>query len=177
VLATLVALLLSLALVATPHAHAQSSHAAGQLPTRGVFKPGVSLAGVKLGDSMTRVKTVLGTNYTLCTVANSKLCREPVWLYEYTRGEPLGVATKFHKGKVTAIFTLGAIAGWKTAEGLKMGDPVSNIYNLYETPVYTKCIGFEALSMKKGTVTTSFYTASGVVYGFALTAPTEAICQ
>ena len=171
------ALLLSLALAVVPHAHSQQSHTAGQLPTRGVLKPGVSLAGVKIGDTMTRVKTVLGANFTLCTVATSKLCTEPVWLFEYNRGEPLGVATKFHNGKVSAVFTLGVIEGWKTAEGLKMGDPVSNIYSFYNTPIYTKCIGFEALSMKKGTVTTSIYTASGVVYGFALTAPKEAICQ
>jgi len=31
--------------------------------------------------------------------------------------------------------------------------------------------------MRKGTITSSIYTASGVVYGFALTAPGEAICQ
>jgi hypothetical protein len=173
----LVALLLSLALAVVPHTQAHKTQADGRLPTRGVFKPGVSLAGVKLGDSMTRVKTVLGANYTLCTVANSQLCKEPVWLFEYTRGEPLGVATKFHNGKVSAVFTLGAIEGWRTSEGLKMGDPVSSIYNLYETTSYTKCIGFEALSMKKPGVITSFYTASGIVYGFALTAPKEAICQ
>jgi hypothetical protein len=58
-----------------------------------------------------------------------------------------------------------------------MYDPVSNIYSLYETPIYTKCIGFEAFSQRRGTITSSIYTASGVVYGFALTAPGEAICQ
>src|SRR5581483_6346579 len=67
--------------------------------------------------------------------------------------------------------------GLKTSDGLKMYDPVSNIYSFYETPIYTKCIGFEAFSMRKGSITSSFYTASGVVYGFALTAPGEAICQ
>jgi hypothetical protein len=150
---------------------------AGQLPTRGVFIPGVSLAGVKLGFDQTKVKAALGSNYRLCTTANSNLCKEPLWLYEYARGEPLGVAVRFHSGKVTAVFTLGAIQGWKTKDGLKMYDPVSNIYSFYETPIYTKCIGFEAFSMRKAGVTSSFYTASGVVYGFALTAPGEAICQ
>ena len=169
----MVAVLLSLALALVPHAHAKAQ---GQLPTRGVFVPGVSLVGVKLGDTQTKVKATLGANYSICPTEN-KLCKEPVWLFEYTRGEPLGVAVKFHNGKVSAVFTLGAIAGWKTKEGLKMGDPVSNIYSFYQTPIYTKCIGFEALSMRKGTITSSIYTASGVVYGFALTAPTEAICQ
>src|SRR3954468_8091402 len=170
-------LVLTLALALVPGVQARPAHVAGQLPTRGIFVPGVSLAGVHLGFDQARVKAALGSNYRVCTVANTNLCKEPLWLYEYQRGEPLGVAVRFHNKKVTAVFTLGAIQGWKTSEGLKMYDPVSNIYSLYETPIYSKCIGFEAFSMKKGGITSSFYTASGVVYGFALTAPGEAICQ
>ena len=174
----LAGLALSALLVVVPFAQARPAQSAGQLPTRGVFVPFVSLAGVQLGFTQAKVKAALGSNYRLCTTANSPtLCKEPLWLYEYQRGEPLGVAVRFHNAKVTAIFTLGAIQGWKTREGLKMYDPVSNIYSLYETPIYTKCIGFEAFSMRKGTITSSIYTASGVVYGFALTAKGEAICQ
>ena len=173
-----VALLLSLALALTPHAYAQNARAS-KLPAHGIFFVGVKLAGVKLGFTQTQVTTVLGKNYTLCTPANSgNLCKEPVMLYEYARGEPLGLAVRLHKGKVGAVFTLGAVPGWKTVEGLKIYDAVTNIYKLYPAATtYTKCVGFEALSMKKGSVTSSFYTASGVVYGFALTAATEKVCQ
>jgi hypothetical protein len=175
---TLVSLLLVSALAIVPAAGAKNARVSGQLPTRGVFVPGVSLAGVKLGFTQAKVKTVLGSNYQPCTTDISPdLCKEPLWLYEYTRGEPLGVGVKFHAGKVTAIFTLGAIQGWKTKEGLKMYDPVSNIYSFYAVPIYTKCIGFEAFSSRKGKITSSIYTASGVVYGFALTTAGEAICQ
>jgi len=174
---TLVSILVGLALALVPAAGARSAAQAGQLPTRGIFVPGVSLAGVHLGYTQAKVVAALGSNYRLCTVATSNLCKEPLWLYQYTRGEPLGVAVRFHNKIVSAVFTLGAIQGWKTSDGLKMYDPVSNIYSFYETPIYTKCIGFEAFSMRKGSITSSFYTASGVVYGFALTAPGEAICQ
>jgi hypothetical protein len=179
VLLPAVALLLSLALALGSHAHAQQAQASGQLPTRGIFFPGVKLAGIGLGYTQTKVTSVLGKNYTICTPANSReLCREPVWLFQYTRGEPLGIAVKFHNGKTVAVFTLGAITGWKTNGGLKMGDPVSNIYTVYPAAaIYTKCIGFEALSMRTAKSTSSFYTASGVVYGFALTAATEKVCQ
>jgi hypothetical protein len=175
----LVALLLSLALVLSPHAHAQHAHASGQLPTRGIFKPGQTLAGVGLGYTQDHVTAVLGKNYTICTTALAAvLCKEPVLLFEYTRGEPLGVGVKFHNGKVVAIFTLGAIQGWKTIDGLKMYYPVSNIYTIYPAAtIYSKCIGFEAFSMRSGNVTSSFYQASGVIYGFALTAPSESPCQ
>lgn len=178
----LLSVVVSLAIALLPHAHTQSAHATGTLPTRGVLVPGVSLAGVKIGMSQTQVKRVLGNNIHACTSDVSLLCKEPTWLFEYTRGEPLGIAVKFHtvKGgqpKVSAIFTLGAIAGWKTKEGLKIGDPISNIYNFYAAPIDTLCVGFEAFSAKQGTVTTSFYTADGIVYGFALTTAPEKICQ
>ncbi len=175
----LVPLLLSLALAFVPHAHAQQTRAAGQLPTRGIFKVGQTLAGVGIGFTQAQVTKALGTNYTLCTPASSaSLCKEPVLFFEYTRGEPLGVGVKLHNGKVTAVFTLGAILGWKTSEGLKIYDPVSNIYSLYPAAtIYSKCIGFEAFSFKTGKVTNSFYQSSGVIYGFALTAPGENICQ
>jgi hypothetical protein len=173
-----VAVLLSPALALVPHARAQSEHAS-KLPSHGIFSVGVKLAGVKLGFTQSQVTAVLGKNYTLCTPANSaNLCKEIVLLYEYTRGEPLGLAVRLHNGKVGAVFTLGAVPGWKTSEGLKIYDAVSNIYKLYPAATtYTKCVGFEALSMKKGSVTSSFYTASGVVYGFALTAASEPVCQ
>ena len=173
-----VPLLLSLAFGLIPHAQAQQARAS-KLPVHGIFVPGVKLAGVKLGFTRTQVTAVLGKNYTLCTPANSGgLCKELVLLYEYTRGEPLGLAVRLHNGKVGAVFTLGAVPGWKTPAGLKIYDAVSTIYKLYPAAtINTKCIGFEAVSMKKGSVTSSFYTASGVVYGFALTAPSEQICQ
>jgi hypothetical protein len=172
------AVLLSAALALTPQAHAQKERAS-KLPAHGVFLVGVKLGGVKLGFTQTQVTAVLGKNYTLCTPANSaNLCKEIILLYEYTRGEPLGLAVRLHKGRVGAVFTLGAVPGWKTAEGLKIYDAVTNIYKLYPAAtLYTKCIGFEALSMKKGSVTSSFYTASGVVYGFALTAASEPVCE
>jgi hypothetical protein len=174
----LVALLASLALVFAPHAHATQAHASGQLPARGVFVWGQTIAGIGLGYTQTRVTAVLGKNYRLCDPKDmGELCREPVWFYQYGRGEPLGLAVKFHNGKSVAVFTLGAIQGWKTRDGLKIADPVSAIYSLYQTPIYTKCLGFEALSAKAGKNTTSLYTASGVVYGFALTSPGEKICQ
>lgn len=171
------ALLLSPALAVTPHAHSRQARPAGHPPARGIFVPGTSLAGVELGDTMTRVRTVFGTGDTSCTTKNSPPCSEAVWLFEYTRGEPLGVATTFHNGKVSAVVTLGAIDGWRTAEGLKIGGPVSSMYDTYPPTTNTKCIRFETLSMKKGTATSSIHTASGVEYGFALTAPTEAVCQ
>ena len=42
---------------------------------------------------------------------------------------------------------------------------------------WTACTGYGALSMRKPRVVTSIYTNGEAVYGFALTAPTEPVCQ
>ena len=174
-----VAALVSPTLALSPHADAKQMRASGRLPAHGIFFPGVKLAGIKLGFTQGQVTAVLGKNYTLCTPANNpNVCKETFLLFEYTRGEPLGLAVRIHNGKVGAVFTLGGVPGWKTHEGLKTYDPVSNIYKLYPAAtVYTKCVGFEAFSFTKGRVTSSFYTTSGVIYGFALTAPGEPVCE
>src|SRR5918912_231564 len=74
----------------------------------------------------------------------------------------------FEHGKVTAVFTLGSPLGWRTDRGLKMGDVISQVYDYYNTSITTKCIGYDAISYRTGSTTTSFYSSSGYVYGFAL---------
>ena len=74
------------------------------------------------------------------------------------------------------MFTLGSPAGWGL-KGVMMGDPVSNIYNLYGSPGTTNCIGYDALTVKIGQTTTAFYSAGGTIYGFALTSGSESPCQ
>ena len=176
----MVALVASLALAFLPqgaatHANAAGAQqSAGRLPTRGVLVVGQSLAGVRLGQTQTRVRQVLGGNYRSCTTAP---CSDPTWLYMYGTGEPLGAAVRFRNKKVVAVFTLGAVPGWKSSNGITVADPASKVYDLYANPKYTKCVGFEALSVRNNNVVTSFYLTSGVIYGFALTIPGLTVCQ
>jgi hypothetical protein len=142
------------------------------LPARGVLTPGVSLAGVHIGDSVTKVKRLWGSNYKLCPD-----CDAPTWFYFYTRGEPLGAAVRFKDGHVVAAFTLGAPTGWHTAEGLLVGEQIYRVADLYGPLGWHRCIGYGAMTMRKGDVVTSIYTTGQVVYGFAITKPSEPICQ
>jgi hypothetical protein len=81
------------------------------------------------------------------------------------------------KGGVSiSVFTLGSPAGWGL-KGVMMGDPVSNVYNLFGSPGSANCIGYNALTVRIGQTTTSFYSSAGTIYGFALTAPSESPCQ
>jgi hypothetical protein len=147
--------------------------AASAFPSRGVVVPGQSIASVRLGMTQAQVRKLWGGGYVTCATCG-KLA---VWLYEYRGAEPLGGAVKFSPaGRVVAVFTLGSPVGWGL-KGLMMGDPVSNVYNLFGNPGTTNCIGYDALTVRIGASTTSFYSASGFIYGYALTAPTQPVCQ
>jgi hypothetical protein len=167
---------------------ARSANAAGTIPQRGVFVVGKTFAGVGLGYTQAQVKAHWGNGYTVCTAKPLCTAAQPVWLFEYRIGEPLGVAVRVRTGKTVSVFTLGAVGvnslsaggggGWKTREGLHITDPVSNIYSFYAAAtIQTQCLYYGAISMRQGDVISSFYTASGAIYGFALTATGEPICN
>jgi hypothetical protein len=164
---------LALASLATVASAGQAqARSAAHFPTAGVVVPGVSFAGIKIGDTEQHVRAVWGSNFRTCDY-----CKDTTWLYVYRGAEPLGAAARFHKNKVVAIFSLGSPAGWKTDKGLLMGDPISNVYNFYGQTGTTRCIGFDALTVRIGASTTAFYSAAGVVYGFALIGLGQSVCQ
>ncbi len=173
----MIALIVSVAIALLPHGAAKEQaqhHVTGALPSRGILVFADNLAGVKLGHPDTKVKALWGSPTRVCTTYP---CTDPTWIYIYPKGQPVGAAVRFKNKKVIAVFTLGAVPGWKSSEGITIADPVSRVYDLYPNPKYTKCIGFEALSIPRPGVTTSFYLTSGVIYGFALTVPGLNVCQ
>jgi hypothetical protein len=149
------------------------------LPLRGVLVPGKSLAGVRLGDTLKFVKSRWGTSYRLCGTCNDAASGRKTWFYTYlTNAQSLGAAVTFSKqGKVVAVFTLGSPAGWRTREGLLLGEQIDRVHDLYGRLNWKVCIGYGALSMRGPGIVTSIYTNGEAVYGFALTAPREPVCQ
>ena len=169
-------------------------------PVKGVVVPGQSIGGITLGMTEKQVEQHWGHSFDVCTKCGPIL----VWLFEYPGAEPLGAAIKFGvpassgvtptttaksgsktstpppkldpSAKVVAVFTLGSPTGWGT-KGAMMYDPVSNVYNLFGNTGDAQCIGYDALTVRIGASTMSFYTASGVIYGYALTAPSQPPCQ
>jgi hypothetical protein len=166
------ALIVALVFVPVSQGGAAARQAPG-LPLHGVLAPGVSLAGIHIGDTTAKVKSVWGRNYKLCPD-----CKGTYWYYIYTHGEPLGAAVKFSKaGKVVAAFTLGSPSGWRTSEGLGIGEQIDKVTSLYGQVGWHVCIGYGAMSMRNNSTVTSIYTSGLAVYGFAITAPAESICQ
>ena len=159
------------AIAIVPQALAASARTdATALPPRGILHPGKSLAGVKLGDTMARVKQLWGSDYKVC---QGKQCPYPTWYYIYPKGEPLGASVRFRNGRVVTIFTLGSPIGWRTAEGLIIGEQVDRITQLYGNV----CIGYGAMTMRTNAAVTSIYTTGQAVYGFALSRPNEPVCN
>jgi hypothetical protein len=151
-------------------AAASSSPAVASLPQHGVLVPGKSLAGVRLGDTASAVRARWGTRYRLCD-----RCAERTWYY--THRQATGVGVSFRRGRVSTVFTLGSPQGWRTREGLRLGDGIDRVDGLYAGLSWKACIGYVALSMRQAAAVTSIYTTGESVYGFALTRPGEPICQ
>ncbi len=165
--------LIASALIALVSNTAAAPARSAAFPLHGAVVPGKTIGGIGLGMTQSQVKRVWGANYIACKSCGTL----PVWLFEYRGGEPLGAAVKFStSGQVVAVFTLGSPVGWGV-KGIMMGDPVSNVYNVFENTANANCIGYSALTVSRGGATTSFYSASGVIYGYALTASSQSPCQ
>jgi hypothetical protein len=142
------------------------------LPAEGVLTPGESLGGVQLGDTTAAVTKRWGSRHTSCA-----LCKRTTWLYSYRGRGPAGAAVSFRNERVAAVFTLGVPRGWRTSRGVALGDPAEKVQALYGRLPWSRCIGYGALSMRRPGVVTSIYTYGESVYGFALSLPSEPVCQ
>ncbi len=157
---------------------ASAARTAQALPPVGILTPGVSLGGVHIGDSEAQVIKRWGSAYAVCPSIQCK-GTDVVWLFVYSHGEPLGAAVRFNKlGRVVAVFTLGSPTGWKTHEGLQIGQAVDDAYRIYgQNLAWSVCLGYGAISMRNSQAVTSIYTTGDNIYGFAITAPGVPICQ
>lgn len=144
---------------------------AAGLPTHGVLVPFRSLAGVRLGDTPAQVEARLGTRYQPCA-----RCARATWYYTRTGTSP-GLAVAFRQGRVSAVSTLGAPIGWRTSDGLRVGEGIDHVRLFYAKFAWRTCIGYGALSLRKASTVTAIYTTGDVVYGFGLLRPVEPVCR
>jgi hypothetical protein len=141
----------------------------GILPVNGVLVPGESLGGIRLGDTGGKVMELWGRDYTM-------ISGQPMtWIYMSPTGDPYGAAVSFREGRVTAIFTLGGIEGWRRSDGLRVGQTLSTFNDPQGTT--TACVGYGATSTRTGDAVTSILTNGQSIYGFALTRPNEPVCH
>ena len=98
------------------------------------------------------------------------LLTSPVAAAEPQKAEqqPQGAAVQFSQGRVEAIFTLWAPRGWRTASGLKIGDPSSKISRLYGPLSRTSCGQYSALVLPMRGGVNVFYVSNRRLWGFGL---------
>ena len=143
----------------------------GIFPVNGILVRGKSLGGVWLGESASAVRARWGSDYTI-------LPNQPTtWLYWSPTGAPFGAAVSFRHRVVTAVFTIGAIEGWHTSDGLRPGQLLSRFNDPGPSTTQVACIGYGAVSTRSGSAVTSILMTGQSVYGFALTRPFEPVCH
>jgi hypothetical protein len=81
-------------------------------------------------------------------------------------------------GKVVAVFSLGAPFGWRSEHGVLVGDELHHANELLGWTGFKVCRGYAAITTRSASGTSSaVYIHGDSVYGFALTAPRERVCQ
>lgn len=167
----LLAALVLLAAIVAGDAFARS---ASTLPKQGLLEPGKALAGVRLGDTLKSVQNRWGGRTRGCAA-----CAHPTWLYVYPH-EQTGAAVAFVRGRVVAVYTIGAPAGWRTREGVVVRSDLAaatRIYGGRQGAEWRQCIGYGALTFVSKGTRTSIFVYGESVYGFSLAAASEPVCR
>ena len=136
---------------------------AGPPPEAGTLVPGESLGGLRLGATSAQVTAAWGPTRGIC-----RSCRRTTWYFNYRPFEPQGVGVELRRGRVSALFTLWQPPGWRTPEGLRLGDDASRVTALYGPLRRVRCAGYDALTLRRGRTLTAFYVLREELWGFGL---------
>jgi hypothetical protein len=134
------------------------------LPPTGIFAPGRSLAGVRLGERAAEVRAHLGRDYGLC-----RGCATTTWYFTYQRFDDKGLAVELTRGRVSAVYTLWQPTSWRTTGDLALGAPQANVP--HATPI--ACSGYEAFVDG----TSVYYVVDGSLWGFGLVERGRSPCR
>jgi len=144
---------------------------AGTAPQRGLLVPGESLGGVRIGMTKAQVQRNWGDRFGVC-----RDCLHTTWYFNYRAFAPEGVGVVFERRRVTHIFTLWQPDGWRTPEGLRVGEPAAEIARTYGPLDRRRCIRYDALVEAGVRAQTVYYVFDDEVWGFGLTVPDASPC-
>jgi hypothetical protein len=145
--------------------------AAAEPPTGGAFRPGESLAGMRLGLAPDEVLATWGERHGVCTA-----CPERTWYFNERPFRPQGAGVVFAEGRVVHAFTVWQPEGWSTPEGLELGAPAGEIGETYGELAQEDCGEYLALVREGPSATSAFYVHEDEVWGFGLYEPGRSPC-
>jgi hypothetical protein len=140
-------------------------------PERGLFIPGESLGGVRIGMTKAAVADAWGSRHGVC-----RSCPHETWYFNYKPFLPEGVGVVFERGRVTHAFTVWQPEGWRTPEGLRVGEPAADIARTYGPLDRRECGRYNALVEAGLGAQTVYYVFENEVWGFGLTVPDASPC-
>lgn len=140
-------------------------------PRTGVFVPGESLEGVRLGMTQDDVLAAWGDRHGVC-----RDCDETTWYFNSKPFMPQGTGVVFEKGRVAQVFTVWRPAGWKTPDGLFLAADASDVARFYGSLDKRRCARYEALLLPGDKETSVFYVFRDKVWGFGLMKPDASPC-
>jgi hypothetical protein len=147
--------------------------AAAAPPQAGVLVPGRSLGGVSLGMTTAQVRDAWGLRYGVC-----RDCRgRTTWYFNRERFQPQGAGVELRDGRVVAAFTLWKPPGWRTSDGLALGEAEARITEVYGALTRIECGGYSALTMRTRRAVTAFYVFDRSLWGFGLLRPDALVCR
>jgi hypothetical protein len=141
-------------------------------PKRGVLVPGRSLGGLRLGMTQQQVRAAWGPRFGRC-----RDCLAATWYYTYRRYQPQGAGVQFRRDRVEAIFTLWSPQGWQTSRGLKIGDDVARVTQVYGPLARAQCAGYYALLLPRPGGVNAIYVGGERVFGFGLLSFRVPLCR
>jgi hypothetical protein len=153
-------------------AAATATAASAVFPRAGVLVEGQSLGGVRIGWTRARVIAAWGDAYGRC-----RSCAHETLYFNERSFHPQGAGVELRKGRVVAVFTLWAPAGWHTARGLRVGEPAARATATYGALPTRECGGYRAIELPGKQARTIVAVADDAVWGFALVAAGEPACR
>lgn len=144
---------------------------AAPAPERGLLIPGESLGGVRIGMTKSAVADTWGSRHGVC-----RNCSHTTWYFNYKPFQPEGVGVVFERGRVARVFTLWQPEGWRTPEGLRVGEPAAEVARTYGPLDRRRCIRYDALVQPGLGAQTVYYVFENEVWGFGLTVPDASPC-
>ena len=133
------------------------------LPLHGVFVPGHSLGGIRLGESSAAVRAALGTKYGVCSA-----CKQTTWYFTYKPFDQHGLGIELAHGRVSAVYTLWQPDGWHATNGLRLGVLEAELTTSLGPLFITACATYDARFLVRPSSRSVYYVVDGKLWGFGL---------